>query len=82
VKESTIRLSPNPAHNEITVSLSPPWKAGDQLIVCDAAGKPVVNRTINRNTEVLHITKLPAGNYFIKVLNSKAEQETLQFIKK
>ena len=82
VKESTIRLSPNPAHNEITVSLSAPWKAGDQLILCDAAGKPVINRTINRNTEVLPIAKLPAGNYFIKVINSKAEQETLQFIKK
>lgn len=81
-KESSIRLSPNPADNEITVSLSPQWKAGDQLIVCDVVGKPVINRTINRNTEVLNIAKLPAGNYFIKVLNSKVEQETLQFIKK
>lgn len=77
----TVVLSPNPAQDNITVKLGNSWKQGDQLTIYDAMSHPVISKRVSGNTENISLTALPAGVYFIRVVNKMGEQVTLRFIR-
>jgi len=67
-----ISVYPNPAVNELTIALQQPLKAGSRLKVSDIAGKELLNLQVNaaQSNIKLNVKQLPAGRYFISVLNN------------
>lgn len=80
-KEVGVEVYPNPAQHQVTVRLGSRWKAGDQLMLCDATGKPVQTRRIKSNAEQLYVGQLPPGLYFINVANNIGAHASLPLVK-
>jgi hypothetical protein len=62
----SIRVSPNPASNLITLSASQNF-IGKAYAICDALGKPVLTGTISSESIPVDVSKLASGMYLIKV---------------
>lgn len=80
-KEAGVELFPNPAQHQATVRLSNRWKAGDQLMLCDAAGRLVETRRIKGQVELLNVVLLPPGLYFVNVTNNNGAHASLPLLK-
>ncbi len=67
---------PNPAHDKVTVKFERNLTESSSLSIMDLAGKVVLQQKIQAGQQVVNINvnALPAGRYFIKVMNS---QETI-----
>lgn len=63
-----IKLYPNPAHKNITVTI-PDSKA--DISVINANGQPVIKKRITQNKFDINIESLQVGNYLIKVKTSQ-----------
>lgn len=72
-------LFPNPASNDITVTMDDVKGMAD-IRVFDIYGKMVMQQTTNRNNTRLHVADLPSGVYMVKVINDKKES-TIKFVK-
>ncbi|MEO8415484.1 MAG: ELWxxDGT repeat protein [Ginsengibacter sp.] len=72
-----VRLSPNPAGNELKVSNA---GAYNLLQVIDAAGKVVHQQKISNEQVIANIQTLAPGNYVLRLTGSNV-QRSLQFIK-
>jgi hypothetical protein len=79
VESVSIKLYPNPAVNNITIS-SEQTIAGKSFALYAADGKIVTSGTINSNVFNLNISSLHRGIYFIK-LGENAEKQVLRFVK-
>jgi hypothetical protein len=62
----SIRISPNPASNLITLNVSPNF-IGKAYALCDALGKPVLTGTMSSESIPVDISNLARGIYLIKV---------------
>ena len=69
-----ITVYPNPAVNDITIALQHPLKDGSRLKVTDIAGRELMNQSVSaaQNNIKLATNQLPAGRYFITVINNDA----------
>ncbi len=56
-------------------------KTVDSVSIYDLTGRMVLERIVNANSEILNVSGLPAGVYFLKVKSEK-KTETVRFIKK
>ncbi|MDP4148531.1 MAG: T9SS type A sorting domain-containing protein [Bacteroidota bacterium] len=85
---TALRVSPNPARNSITLSMAGSGMGSSQgsvqVTLSDAQGKTVrVWKLAGQNgalNQVLDITGLPSGSYFVSVTGSSA-RATAQFVK-
>lgn len=69
---SNAQVYPNPAKDKLVVKLQQPLTANSQLIIADISGRMVMQQQVagGSNTIKLYINQLPAGRYFIKIVNS------------
>jgi len=72
VTQNKLKLYPNPMQgNELSISLSTPATANNQLIISDMCGKTVYSQTLKSTTATLKVSnlKLAAGAYTVKLGN-------------
>ncbi len=79
-------LYPNPASDEITVSIDAPSSEKVILIVTDIYGKQLMTNKINveagTNISTLKVNQLAAGTYLVKlIVENKSENFVLKFVK-
>ena len=76
-----VQVYPNPATTEIKLffEYDDRWK-GRKMQILDIAGRIVMSRTISSRIEIIDVSRLSAGTYFI---NAEKEQEKLhaKFVK-
>ena len=79
------KIYPNPAMDEIFISLNNPIEQVIEIQVFDARGILVktekMNLTVGKNTAYLSIAKLPAGFYSIFIPQIKTHKSSLRFVK-
>ena len=75
-----VSLYPNPATNEVTVTVENGW--AERMTIRDISGKIVADENISGNSGILRIpvAALPKGLYFVTVI-TKEEQHALKFVK-
>ena len=66
VESEGFTLRPNPTHGKVQV-IMPETAKGEQLSVCDLAGRELLVRTVVSTTMEIDISALPAGAYFVKL---------------
>ena len=77
--ENSIRLSPNPASEVVTVTIENPYSSGS-IRVFDLQGKTVMHQDLEENTMQyqLQVSELRPGHYFIlTVLDGRNYTERL-----
>lgn len=72
-RNADITVYPNPAVNEITIALQQLLQAKSIIRITDIAGKEVLKQSISgaQNNIKLKVNNLPAGRYFVSVLNNE-----------
>jgi len=71
-RNAGITLYPNPAVNEITVALAEDVQPNSIIKITDVAGKEVLRqKLVTQNTTRLKVAQLPAGRYFVFVINNE-----------
>lgn len=77
----TIAITPNPFNNYTTVTLTNPTGIAYNFVLTNVAGQ-VVNRISNvRSEEVtIHKGNLPAGLYFLTIMNEKGERTSQKLV--
>ena len=79
---STISLYPNPANNEITLSMANTNDISSYRVY-NTLGQLLQSGTLQANKEVISVSKYTIGVYFIVVKNTATNMEsTLRFVKK
>ncbi len=66
---ATVRVFPNPAATELTISLGQNPTPTTELVLVNGAGQLMVRKLAQTAEETLNITTLPAGLYFLRVSN-------------
>ncbi len=68
---SSVLVYPNPARNSITVKLQNNLKAASELKVVDVLGRTVLQQKVNalQNNIQIDVKSLPAGRYFVSIIN-------------
>ncbi len=79
-------LYPNPATDEITISIDAPNSEKVLLFVTDIYGKQLMTNKISveagTNISTLRVNHLSAGTYLVKmIVENKSENSTLKFVK-
>ena len=79
-------LYPNPATEEVTITIDAPNAEKVVLIVTDIYGKQLLQQNISvevgSNNTKLNVGRLAAGTYLVKLISSKSnEGSTLKFVK-
>ncbi len=84
VQSSTnnLQLFPNPAQNQITITLPPTFTQGPAVLtVFDMLGKQVLKQSIsNQTSHILNLKSFPAGVYYMQV-GSGMRMTTERFVK-
>ncbi len=78
-----VLLFPNPAREQVTVSLASPFEAGDRLELFNAQGQllQVLSvRTGDRQLDI-DVSGLPSGPYFVRLRRGQTRWEMLPFVK-
>ncbi|HOZ76430.1 MAG TPA: endonuclease [Ferruginibacter sp.] len=72
-RNTDIRIYPNPAVNEIAVSLAQASMPNSVVKITDITGKEVLMQktAVGQTTIRLKISNLPAGRYFVSVINNE-----------
>lgn len=65
---STFTLSPNPAHEQITITLSD-WDGDKKLQLINALGQTILTRTLTEPVSTLDLSHLPHGIYLLRIGN-------------
>ncbi|MBU0488230.1 MAG: T9SS type A sorting domain-containing protein, partial [Bacteroidetes bacterium] len=75
MKESTLSLSPNPARDFVTISITEPAAEEIQVFVSDCTGRIVLRSIIPKNQTAceLGLGKIRAGVYLVKVSGSSGQ---------
>ena len=78
-----ITLYPNPAQDRVNIRFEGPVQAG-QVSVISQEGKECGKWIFSNNTQNLQldISKLPTGQYFIKVIDNNAVQKVFVIVKR
>ena len=67
-KAPLFTLTPNPAHNSVTVTVNPQLPILDSqlsITLTDAAGRELLNSRVSTLNFQLSISQYPAGTYFV-----------------
>lgn len=74
--EIAIQISPNPAHNQITLSFNAPIAVSTRIILNNVSGKPmaVYNNPSGNKTITISQPNLPTGLYFLQVQDANNHQ--------
>ncbi len=79
-------LYPNPAKDELTVSVSTITAEKATITILDANGKVARHLSLNfvsgENNFTIGISEMPPGAYFVRLISASGELKTSQFIKK
>jgi M6 family metalloprotease-like protein len=68
-EETTLSLYPNPVHDNLHIILPAGNANGEDLILYDIIGHPVLHQTAKENEISLDVSGLPRGIYFLRVDN-------------
>lgn len=70
--KSAVIIFPNPAKNEITVSLKKGLAENGRLKITDVTGKELFNSLVlpGQNNFNMNVSKYPAGRYFVSIVNT------------
>jgi beta-glucosidase len=66
---SAIKVYPNPADRLINIEYSEPIDQPVNLTICNSRGNVVITRQIRTSKTQIGINNLPAGVYYLKILN-------------
>ena len=66
-----VSIYPNPATEQISITLSELSNQGYQLTIFNSLGAEVYEQSLNSKTTVVRTSKLNTGVYFVKITNSK-----------
>ena len=86
VEENALTLSifPNPASNEVNLSVLSDEEVDGALSILDIAGKTILEKAVNfssgENTHTINVNSLPSGVYLMRI-TSDSVQKTMKFIK-
>jgi len=69
--EQTVRVYPNPASNQINISVSDCDDSDIEFVIFNASGNSVMSGIINRGEITLDISKMGQGIYFISLLDQQ-----------
>ncbi|MBK8685828.1 MAG: T9SS type A sorting domain-containing protein [Bacteroidetes bacterium] len=76
IKPNLIKIFPNPAHNEILISLSPALRKSPCVFsIHNMQGQKMFSKKINqpKEMEAFNIEKLPIGQYLLHTQNEKED---------
>ncbi len=66
ILNSQFSITPNPAHNSVTVTVNPQFSnPNSQLSITDAAGRELLNTKVSTLNFQLSLSQYPAGTYFL-----------------
>ncbi|MCH2217245.1 MAG: T9SS type A sorting domain-containing protein [Flavobacteriales bacterium] len=77
--EKKVVMYPNPANNQITLSINN-GSGSYMAAIIDMSGRTIVNRSLKGNSETFDISSLKPGVYFMRI-NTGEEVMTKKFIK-
>jgi hypothetical protein len=72
-RQNAAKIFPNPASNEIYISIDTNLEKDAQAFIYDIQGRQVQSAKIEDNVQTINIQDLNQGNYIVKVLNGKYE---------
>lgn len=79
LNNTALKVAPQPANNQVTVSFTAGQKATGILLVHDAKGIRVMSRNMNiqegYNSMLIDVSALPAGIYFISLNTAKQQRK-------
>lgn len=82
---SRLKLYPNPTQNDLHLLIDAPNAAIQTIDILDVVGKVWQHKTINlqkgQNQEILNVSALPTGVYFLQTVDNKGVKSIRQFIK-
>ncbi len=79
-------LYPNPASNQVNVSITAPVTTKATLMITGVEGRILSKQALTlqkgMNTQLLNISKFPAGTYLVKIIGNNGEVAVSKFVKK
>lgn len=78
IANNTLKLFPNPANNKITITNSTD-QIGVQYVFYDITGKNIFQGELSQNENIINISNLNTGVYFVKIMMPKPK--TIKFVK-
>lgn len=75
VATDKISIYPNPTSDQFTLEMTPSTAQDVQVVLLDAAGKQVLQRTFTGDfiKEIINVSDLPKGIYFLRTITSEKE---------
>jgi hypothetical protein len=72
VVPTSVHLSPNPANNAAQIRFAQPSSDGSQLLLCDLAGRILLNQQIPAGVleQTIQLSEYPSGWYFVTLLEN------------
>jgi Secretion system C-terminal sorting domain len=78
---SSLKLYPNPAHNEIQITMDAANNGLQSVDIIDAMGKVWQHHVNSQNSQTLNVATLNSGVYFLQIIDNKGVKKTARFIK-
>ncbi len=75
--DATMDIFPNPAQNEISISIDGFKVSGGQLVVTDNIGRTISTQSISQNTAKINTVNFANGLYFVRYLSDKTDAPKL-----
>ena len=73
-KENFVKMYPNPATNQITISFKEKQSTPFSIEITDFVGKKIISKSFeNQNDTTLPIESFSKGIYFVKISTKKGE---------
>ncbi|MCW3122508.1 MAG: hypothetical protein JWQ38_2000 [Flavipsychrobacter sp.] len=81
VTKNDIKIYPNPASSELTVT-SPDLSEGEEVLIYNLWGQKVISATTTKKHEVImNVGTLPSGMYIIQIISPSGSKEVRRFVK-
>ena len=78
---SPLRVFPNPASNNITISLTDDMSSGTTISISALTGNVVYSAAVTTNATTISIAQYPAGIYYLTVNDSNGGKWTEKIVK-
>jgi hypothetical protein len=67
--EQLITVYPNPAHEQMLITIPNGNQQKSQISICDINGKIYFSGSVTGNTYNMNVSKLPAGMYIVQIIS-------------
>ena len=74
-----VRMYPNPAANQVTIDLQN--TTANEIRMVDLYGRIVVKKSVNSQSEVIDLSNLAHGMYFVQICNNGKIEVTRKLMK-